>query len=189
MKEKKPAIEVIQKDQCTGCFGCYNSCPFDAIDMRYNQDGFLIPVISDKCNNCGLCQNYCPVIQNQNTENKFEQPTCYGGKSTNHATRQISSSGGIFSEVARYILTNSGVVFAAALNNNFDLEHIKIKNSDELTRITGSKYIQSNIGEVFNGVREELDENKKVLFVGTPCQVAALNLFTNHHNLLTIDLV
>jgi len=188
MDENKPAIEIIGEEKCTGCFGCYNSCPHDAIEMKYSEEGFFVPKINDKCTYCGICQEHCPVIQNPDNSEKFGQPIFYGGKSTNKDVILNSSSGGLFPEIAKSILNNSGVVFGVCLEEDLSLEHIKIENSYHLSKIMGSKYIQSEVGDSYQEVLKELKNGKKVLFSGTPCQISALNTFTNHDNLYTIDL-
>jgi len=187
--KKEPAIEIIGEDKCAGCFGCYNSCPEDAIEMKYDEYGFYLPFINENCNLCGICVNHCPVIQDIGNKKKFKEPIFYGGRSKDHEIRMMSSSGGIFSELAKYILDQSGSVFGAAWDENFNLEHIMIDDFDEIEKITGSKYVQSRIGESYKKVSKELDEGKKVLFAGTPCQIGALNTFSDHKNLLTVDLV
>jgi len=189
MEKNKPAINVIGEEQCTGCFGCHNSCPLDAIDMKHDEEGFFIPFIKDNCESCEICQEHCPVIQDLSVENKFEEPKFFGGRSTDKETRMMSSSGGIFSEIARYVLGDSGVVFGAGWDDDLKLTHTKIKDIDEIEKLTGSKYIQSDIGNAYKEVKKELEDDKKVLFVGTPCQIAALNTHIDHDNLLTIDLV
>ena len=190
MKERKPAINKIPPRHCAGCFGCYNSCPHDAIKMELDKNGFYIPIILvGKCKNCGICQEHCPVLKKIDSKNKFKDPLFYAGKSTNRKIRMMSSSGGIFPEIAKYVLKNNGVVFGVSWNNNLKLKHIKIKNFDGIIKIIGSKYIQSNVGNTYKEVLKEIHRDKNVLFVGTPCQIAALKTFTNSDNLLTIDLV
>lgn len=188
MEENKPAIGMIGIEKCTGCFGCYNSCPHDAIEMKYSEEGFYVPKINDKCTCCGICQEHCPVIKSPDNSEKFQQPIFYGGKSTDKDVLLNSSSGGLFPEIAKLILNNSGVVFGACLKEDLSLKHVKIENIDNLSRIMGSKYIQSGVGGSYKEVLKELKNGKKVLFSGTPCQISALNTFTNHDNLYTIDL-
>lgn len=188
---KKAAIEIIKPEKCTGCFGCYNACPFNAIDMKINKDGFFIPFINQRCNNCGNCQDFCPVISKNktDTEKKFQEPTFYAGWSNNDDIRLKSSSGGIFPELAKYMLKNENVVFGVGWDDNFSLCHMKIIEEKDLPKLMGSKYLQSNVGNSFKEVLSELEKGKKVIFTGTPCQIAALNMFTNHPDLLTIDLI
>lgn len=188
---KKTAIEIIKPEKCTGCFGCYNACPFNAIDMKIDKDGFFIPFINQRCNNCGNCQDFCPVIsKNKNdTEKKFQEPTFYAGWSNNDNIRLKSSSGGIFPELAKYMLKNENVVFGVGWDANLSPCHMKITEEKDLPKLMGSKYLQSNVGDSFKEVLSELKRGKKVIFTGTPCQIAALTMFTDHPNLLTIDLI
>lgn len=48
---------IIDKDKCTGCGECVESCPLDAIEM---QDGLAV-VDADTCSDCGACVDVCPV--------------------------------------------------------------------------------------------------------------------------------
>lgn len=186
-----PAINIIGDDKCTGCFACYNSCPKDVIQMELNEEGFYIPIVNDKkCSNCNICQEYCPVIREQSgalSGNKLYK-VC-AALSTNKTVRLESSSGGIFTELAKFVIKNGGVVFGAAWDENWRVIHIIAKNKDGIANLRGSKYLQSYIGYTYKEILELLKENIKVLFVGTPCQVAALKNFTNDKNLITIDLV
>ncbi|MEG2348495.1 MAG: Coenzyme F420 hydrogenase/dehydrogenase, beta subunit C-terminal domain, partial [Clostridia bacterium] len=102
-----------------------------------------------------------------------------------------SSSGGMFSEIAKIVLEEKGIVFGAKFNENMVLKHSYIENINELDKLRGSKYVQSNIGDSYIKVKEFLDKEKKVLFVGTPCQVNGLKAFLNckQENLITIDLI
>lgn len=188
---KKAAIEIIKPEKCTGCFGCYNACPFNAIAMKINKDGFFMPFISKSCNKCGNCQDFCPVIsKNKNdTEKKFQEPTFYAGWSNNDDIRLKSSSGGIFPEFAKYMLKNENVVFGVGWDDNLSLCHMKIIEEKDLPKLMGSKYLQSNVGDSFKEVLSELEKGKKVIFSGTPCQIASLTMFTDHPNLFTIDLI
>lgn len=188
----KPAIEVIGPENCTGCFACYNSCPYNAIEMVENEEGFYYPDINNNCTRCGVCQKFCPVISPIRYGDEFS-PKFYAGWSKNDETRINSSSGGMFPELARYILENGGVVFGVAWNENLLPVHIKITDVNEIPRLMGSKYIQSNVGTAYKEVLSELRKGKTVLFSGTPCQVAGLNTFLkyskNRDNILTIGVV
>ena len=188
---KKTAIEVIKPEKCTGCFGCYNACPFNAIDMKIDKDGFFIPFINQRCTNCGNCQNFCPVISKskKDTEKEFQDPIFYAGWSNNDDIRIKSSSGGLFPELAKYMLKNENAVFGVGWGANLSPCHMKITEEKDLPKLMGSKYLQSNVGYSFKEALSELKRGKNVIFTGTPCQIAALTMFTDHPNLLTIDLI
>lgn len=163
--------------KCTGCGACFNACPKHAISMRENKDGFAYPSIDMKsCINCGLCEKVCPALNKP-----FFYPEAnivYAGWNKDNDTRIDSSSGGIFDPLARSILSANGVVYGAAwVESVSDLRHIRVCDEADLVKLRKSKYQQSNIGEVYKLIKTDLANNKKVLFSGTPCQVAGLNNF------------
>lgn len=175
---------------CTGCTACASICPQDCINMVFNDEGFLYPSIDiDKCTNCGLCEEICPLIKPLNRE-EFE-PKAYAAYSVDEEIRLESSSGGIFSEIARFVLNNDGCVYGAAYNNNFDVVHICVGNENELYKLRGAKYAQSDLGNTFNDIKLKLDDGKLVLFSGTPCQVAGLKVFLGNEytNLIMVDFI
>lgn len=183
-------IAQVAHSQCTGCGACYNKCPVNAIEMKADSEGFLFPrVDSDKCINCGLCLKTCPVVEPA-YDNRPE-PACYAVMASDEI-RKKSSSGGVFTLLAEWMLDQGGVVCGAAYTDDcYSVEHIIATNRDELQRLRGSKYVQSNTGLVYTRVKEYLDNGMPVLFTGTPCQVAAVNSFLGkpYGNLYTLDLV
>ena len=178
--------EIIKKELCTGCTACMNVCPKEAISFIEDKDGFKYPVIdNDKCINCGLCKNTCPVL---NTRLNESLNHCYVGYSNEKEDRYNSSSGGIFSLLAKYILDNNGIVVGAAFDENNKLNHVAIEKKEELESLKKSKYLQSDLNNIFMYIKKQLDK-KKILFVGTPCQVAGIKSFIkNNDNLITVDL-
>lgn len=180
--------EFVNKTKCTSCSACVNICPQNAINMKENEEGFKYPNIDmDKCINCGLCKKVCPVI---NTKENSTINKCYVGYAKEENVKMDSSSGGIFPLVAKFILDNSGIVIGASFNSENHLKHIAITSNDELDKLKGSKYLQSDLGDIFKFIKENVN-NKKVLFVGTPCQVAGLKSFLkkDYENLICIDLI
>ena len=175
-------------NKCTGCFACGDICPKNAISYKEGNDGFYYPFIDkDKCINCGKCLNVCPQLNhNKNLLNQ----RCYVGFSKDENIYKSSASGGIFSELARYVLKNKGIVFGAAFNG-LTVKHIKISNVADLYKIQRSKYIQSYSSGIYRECKNELKLGKKVLFSGTPCQISALKnyLCKDYDNLITCDLV
>ncbi|MGL5124094.1 MAG: Coenzyme F420 hydrogenase/dehydrogenase, beta subunit C-terminal domain [Fusobacteriaceae bacterium] len=183
-----PAIEEIGYDKCTGCYGCLNTCPVKgAIQFQKTEEGFYKPFITEKCIKCGICQKGCPVINKVN-KNKKEDLKVYSCWSKDEEIVKNSSSGGIFSELAKEYLSNSGVVFGARWEDG-EIVHSGITKLEGLKELQKSKYLQSKIEKSYLEVKKYLNEGKKVLFVGTPCQIATLNTIVNHENLVTVDLV
>ena len=176
-------------ETCTGCAACLNACTHSAITMTADAECFLIPNVDNKkCVECKLCENVCPVISPL-LDKGFMNPRAYAVWS--ELDRRVSSSGGAFSAFARYILSQGGVVFGAAFDKNLHCKHIEIQDIDGLASLRGSKYVQSEIGDTFAKVRNHLRADRKVLFCGTPCQVAGLKNFLRkpYPNLLTLDLI
>lgn len=182
--------------RCCGCEACMNACPTDAISMKEGARGFLFPNINpEKCIHCGKCFSVCPVTSEAEKDKNTKQgePDCYAAASVDEI-RQKSSSGGIFQVLARKILSQGGVVFGAAWEKDGDfpsVHHIMVTEPEKLDVLSGSKYVQSRIGWTYRQVRAALKKNQKVLFSGTPCQVAGLLRFLGkeYENLITMDIV
>ncbi|MFA7578282.1 MAG: polysaccharide pyruvyl transferase family protein, partial [Candidatus Muiribacteriota bacterium] len=184
--------EVVGNKKCTNCGACSNICPQKAIFMERNNEGFLVPMIDKKkCNNCGLCNRTCPMLNEIDNNVQFKIPKVYLGWNKNEKVRMKSSSGGIFSVLAEYFLRKKGYICGAAFDNKNHLKHIIISNKKDLKKIMGSKYVQSEIGNVYRKIKILLEKNKWVLFSGTPCQVVGLRFFLkkDYKKLLVVDLV
>ena len=190
MKSKvMETIESVDKKICTGCGACYNACPKEAIKMQPDGEGFLFPVIDhNKCVDCGICLKSCAAY-NPHYKNEKE-PKCYAVWASDEI-RVKSSSGGMFTLMANYVLEQGGYVCGAAWDRNFNLEHIVIHDKEDLDRLRYSKYVQSNTKKVYSEVGKLLKEGHKVLFTGTPCQVAGMYNYLkgDDENLVTADVV
>lgn len=177
------------KFNCSGCFLCKDICPKKAISIVEDNEGFFIAKIDkEKCINCGLCTKMCPNLNESINENCEKDVLTYAAYSNNKFYLKQSSSGGIFSEIANYFLNNGGVVYGASYESNI-VKHIRIDNKNQLYKLRGSKYLQSNLDGVYKKINKDIINGKKVIFSGTPCQVAAINKFVKSKNLFTIDVV
>ena len=177
------------KDQCTSCTACSNICPKQCISFNKNKDGFDYPEIDkSKCIKCSLCENICPVINKKQTNSKTR---AYAVKNKNEEVRLESTSGGFFSLLADYVLENDGYVAGAAYDENFVVKHIIINDRSELYKLRGAKYSQSELGNIFFSIKKLLEDEKMVLFSGTPCQCEGLKAFLkkDYKNLITADLI
>ena len=177
-------------EYCTGCTACAAVCPKGAIVMKADEFGFIHPEInSEKCVNCALCEKSCPILVP--LVNKEFEPKAFAAMSLDEKIRLESSSGGIFTEIAKTILSEGGAVFGAAYNENFGVEHVCVESESELYKLRGAKYAQSTIDGVFKEVKERLVKGQKVLFSGTPCQVGGLKAFLSkeYENLIMVDFI
>ena len=174
---------------CTGCHACYSICKNGAITMDADKEGFLHPVVDyKKCNKCGECLKVCPLLKKRKLD---KSKNAFAAINKNYNTRLKSSSGGIFTILAESIINNSGVVFGALFDNNFNIKHDYINNINDVHKLQGSKYVQSTIGNSYKSVEKKLKENKLVLFSGTPCQIDGLLSFLkkDYKNLICVDFI
>jgi len=183
------------KEDCCGCSACFNICPANAIKMIPDEEGFLYPEINTVlCTECGLCKKVCAFQKTIDHKNNFPNPFVYALKHKNDEVVSNSSSGGAFTAISDHIIEQNGIVYGAAHDENLKTIHIRASNYEDRDRCRGSKYVQSDLRDVFRMVLDDLKKTKKVLFTGTPCQVAGLNeylsaLECDTANLLTVDLV
>lgn len=180
---------VSDKSFCCGCSACYDVCSKSAITMIEDKEGFEYPVIDkDKCIDCGLCTKVCPTKNKKNNQSLLE---AYAAYNTDENIRLKSSSGGVFTLLAEDVLNNQGVVYGAAFDKNFEVQHIRVESVEGLERLRGSKYVQSKLDGIYNLCKKDLEMGKQVLFTGTPCQVFALKSFLrkDYDNLVCMDII
>lgn len=167
-------IDKVGEKNCCICGNCVRRCPKEAISLTKNFNTFNYPEINyNLCNGCNLCETVCPTL------NELNQQQCLGAymaKNINLTERKLSSSGGMFSVFANYIIENNGLVCGAAFDG-LKVKHIIVDNKADLYKLRGSKYVQSDLGDCFEHIEKYLDNNRLVLFVGCPCQTAALRIY------------
>lgn len=181
---------ICDENKCTGCGMCTNICQKNAIQMVEGKHGFIYPSIDgDLCIDCGLCKKTCPANVKQINDSTVKG--VYAAWANDKVIQKQSTSGGIFSILAKEILDVGGVVVGVAWNDKFHATHVICDNIDDLNKLRGSKYAQSDTGNLYVKVKSYLLDGKKVLFSGTPCQNAALHSYLgkDYENLLTVDLV
>ena len=181
---------LADKNQCTGCTACANICPKSCIEMKEDDEGFAQPVIDNsKCISCLACERVCPILNNHT--HKDEETKAYAALSKNDETRLESSSGGIFSELAKLILQSNGIVYGAKYDDDFKVIHTGIEDIESLKELRGAKYSQSDLSTIFQIIKTQLNNGRQVLFSGTPCQIGGLKAFLkkDYDNLYCIDFV
>lgn len=181
-----------KKEQCYGCKACEQACPNNSIEMKLDNEGFWYPNINDNtCIHCNLCIKVCPYDKQVRMDTTFDKPIVIAAINKNENERNSSSSGGIFSNLYKYIIENNGVVFGVELNKDNKVKHSIGTNKNDIERFKGSKYVQSDINICFNQAKHMLENGKLVLFTGTPCQISGLYSYLNkeYENLYTCDIV
>ncbi len=186
-------IDQIKREECCGCSACAAICPKGCIQIEQDLEGFYHPKLnSQNCIECKKCLTICPVNQKETsiypeTEERVTQ--AYAAYNTDLLQRYTSSSGGIFTLLANWVIEKGGIVFGAAFDENFQVKHIKVDSKEQIKKLQGSKYVQSQIGDTFLKTKTYLEEGRFVLFSGTPCQIEGLLHFLKkpYENLITID--
>lgn len=183
-------IELCDISSCTQCHACESVCPKNCITFKMAKGGFYVPDIDrELCVKCGACMKACHQVNPSKT--KQAPLKTYAAWSLVSEVRTSSSSGGVFSEIARYIFERKGIVVGAVMNEHLKVCHSFASNMKELYAMRGSKYVQSELTGVYIKVKDLLKDGRYVLFTGTPCQVGGLYAFLkmDYDNLLTCDLI
>ncbi len=183
-------INITDKEKCCGCAACKCICPKDAINMIYDEEGFLYPQVNmDDCINCDLCEKACPVITKSNYEEQIK--LAYAVKSLDENVRSRSTSGGLAYELSKHIIENGGVVFGVCYDSDMNVIHKAVETIEDLEKLQGSKYVQSNTNDTFRHVKDLLVQGRLVYYTGTPCQIEGLLAYLqkDYDNLITQDFI
>ena len=182
-------ISIQDKKNCCGCSACASACPRQCIRMKEDEEGFLYPKVNaEACIRCGLCEKVCNELH---PFEKREPMQVLAAVNKDEEVRMKSSSGGIFYLLAERTIEESGVVFGARFDENWQVVIDYAEDMKGVEAFMGSKYVQARIAGAYTDARRFLAEGRKVLFSGTPCQVAGLHKFLRkpYDNLLTVDFI
>ena len=178
------------KSRCSGCGVCALRCAHKAIRMSPDEEGFMYPLIDEnKCVNCNLCQKVCHEV-NETVFNK-ESHKYFGLVLKDDALLMKSSSGGAFTAICS-ALGEDAIICGSTFDESLKAYHLCVENNETgINRLRKSKYLQSDLREVFLDIKNYLNAGKEVLFTGTACQVSALYSYLGYkpQNLYTIDLI
>ncbi|MBQ9076274.1 MAG: Coenzyme F420 hydrogenase/dehydrogenase, beta subunit C-terminal domain [Muribaculaceae bacterium] len=184
-------LGIVPDEMCCGCAACANVCPQKCITLNSDSKGFIYPYVEmDKCIRCKRCESVCPVLNNRKCSS-LKPLHVYAAKNPDEGIRMKSSSGGIFTMLAEKVIEKGGVVFGARFDENWNVVHDYTESLAGIGLFRGSKYVQSRIGDCFRKAKQFLDDDREVLFSGTPCQVAGLRQFLHrpYANLYCVEVV
>ena len=176
---------VCELNVCNGCMACVEKCHRNAITIKDDLKYYNALVDTKKCVDCGLCTKVCP----RENDNDMSKPKWWYQGWADSEIREHASSGGAASAIIRAFIKNGGYV-ASCL---FDSGKFVFEVTNEMAvarKFAGSKYVKSNPEKIYGKIQSLLKANQKVLFIGLPCQVAAVNQFIKDKtNLVTADLI
>ena len=180
-----------EKKDCCGCMACSNVCALSAIQMVQDEKGFFYPVVDkEKCVECGQCEKVCPMRENY--VGQEADPAVYAVQNTNGKILYESSSGGMFTLLAQWVLAQEGVIYGVAFDESYYVQHKRAVTMEEAQKFRTSKYVDSDISEVYENIKKDLEAEKVVLLTGTPCQVSGVTKYlkvkrVNTERLYTCD--
>ena len=183
-------LESSVKSNCFGCEACVQACSVGAVRMVADDEAFRYPTIdASLCIKCGKCRKVCPA---SNMPAMSDAPIeTFGGYVKDESVREESTSGGIFTALANAWCDAGTIVFGAEFVG-LKVRHSWVHYTDGIGRFRKSKYLQSEIGDSYREAKPLLRGGERVLFSGTPCQIAGLKKFlgdADSENLLTIEVV
>lgn len=182
-------IRIVDPSHCCGCSACVQRCPKQCISLREDAEGFLYPEVdASLCVDCGLCEQVCPELHPDAERQPLQT---FAAVNPDAEVRRTSSSGGVFTALAEQVIDAGGVVFGAAFDEHWEVRHRCATTREELAAFRGSKYVQSVIGDTFLQAERFLKSGRRVLFSGTPCQIAGLRRFLrrDYDHLLCVDFI
>ena len=186
---RAPYLDGADTKFCTGCSACAFACPTKAISMIEDVCGFVYPTVDeDACVQCGRCLSACHMAASDDLKSK-DVLQAYGAYVKDCDQLMRSASGGVATSIALTTVREGGIVYGCVADRE-DVRHDRLTTPEKIERSRGSKYVQSDISRAIPQIADDLNSGVWVVFIGAPCQCAALRrLFGARDNLLLIDLV
>ena len=185
----KKHIEIKHLQDCCGCTACKNICPKQCISMQTDYLGFQYPYVNvSLCIECGMCRQVCPFL---NPKKSLSAKKSYAATNSVDEERIKSSSGGVFINLSKRVIAEHGVVFGAVFDENWNVKHVAAQSLYEVSKMMGSKYVQSKMDNCYSQAKSFLNAGKLVLFSGTPCEIAGLKhyLKKDYDNLICVEVI
>lgn len=189
-------MKPILADQyhCSGCMACVDACSQNALEKYLGTDGFVYVKCDEvKCIGCHKCEKICPAVNSEYyASNELKDSQAYVAYCTEETLYERSTSGGVFASLAKHIIKQGGYVCGVVLENNH-ARHIVTTAIEDIPRMQGSKYIQSDMQGVYQQIGQLLKEGKTVLYCGMGCQAAGVCAYFKHNrnrqNLYVVDMI
>ena len=179
-----------EKKNCVGCTACYSICPQKCISMNRDAEGFLYPDASESCIHCGLCERVCPIKNKERRNKPVSNQIPYAAIANDESIWQRSASGGAFSVICS-AYGDGETVICGARWEGLKVVQDCVMGTENIAAFCKSKYVASDMKDVYRRIKDFLNDGKKVLFSGVPCQVAGLKSYLGREytELFTVDLI
>lgn len=185
---KMNRVDACDENRCCGCMACAAACPQGAISKSENKRGFIVPFIDDsKCINCGLCLKVCDFKKEHDEQSNIDK--AFSLVINDKTVLKNSTSGGAFTALSDIVLGEKGSIVGSVMEPDFTVHHVTTSNKAVRDAMRGSKYVQSDTDGVFSAIKEILNRDANVMFVGTPCQCGALHSYLGkeYDKLVVVD--
>ena len=182
----------VDPERCSGCGVCQFVCPQKCIAMHHDIQGFILPAIDDaRCVHCRICERFCPCNKDYAQLSTADLTnSVYSVINDDAAILAVSSSGGAIAVLAEQAISAGGRFYGASFDEHWQLRHTVAPSISSAKKLFGSKYLQSDMRETLVKLAADLEAGRSALFVGTPCQVAAVRaLYPLNNRLLTCDIL
>lgn len=184
--------ELATRHTCTGCVACVDKCPHKAITSFIQSDGHrYVEVNHNLCVECKLCEKVCPKVNGFSYGENTLKSDFFAGWSKSETIRRRGATSGLFGAIAISFIENGGMVCGAVMDG-LECVYIITDSLNDIDRIQGSKYTSSDPRGIYKEILQRLKEDRKILFSGLPCHVAALLCYIPKKygdNLFTVDLI